>query len=151
MLDISHEAVASYWHKFNDPLIYRVIMFMESVESWSLDGDPELENALMEFTISLNNISAINIDNVGHEAAFIQLISQLKTGRGLRLLQAIDEMHPGSASKVLMHAEKTSSSKQDYSTFFLKRNIIFERLRLLTRAFSAKRLKLVESAIEGEE
>lgn len=151
MFDISHEAAANYWHEFNDPMIYRVVMFMESVESWTLDGDPELEAALLVLGASLDNSSTININTVGHETAFIELISQLKTGRGLRLLQAIDAMHPGSASKVLMHAEETSRSGSGAAAFFLKRNIVFERLRLLARAFSDKRLNLVERAIEGEE
>jgi intracellular multiplication protein IcmW len=39
----------------------------------------------------------------------------------------------------------------DAAGFFLKRNIVFERLRLLTRAFSESRLKMVSQALEGEE
>ena len=151
MLNISHEEAARYWYEFNDPMIYRVIMFMESVESWTLDGEPGLEAAMLSLANSLENSSAINIDTVGHEPAFIQLISQIKTGRGLRLLQAIDAMHPGSASKVLVYAEKNSGSNSESSAFFLQRNIVFERLRLLARTFSDKRLNLVESAIEGDE
>jgi intracellular multiplication protein IcmW len=59
--------------------------------------------------------------------------------------------HPGSASKVLMYAEENSLSGQDAAGFFLKRNIVFERLRLLSRTFSEDRLKLVAEALEGEE
>jgi intracellular multiplication protein IcmW len=66
-------------------------------------------------------------------------------------LQALDIVHPGSASKILIHAEETSSSSFDPAGFFLKRNIVFERLRLLARVFSEYRLKLVSKALEGEE
>jgi intracellular multiplication protein IcmW len=69
----------------------------------------------------------------------------------LRLLQAIDTVHPGSASRVLMHAEETNLGEQDPSGFFLKRNIIFERLRLLSRVFSENRLTLVLRALKGDE
>ena len=82
---------------------------------------------------------------------FVELAANIKTGRGLRLLQALDVAHPGSASKVLMYAEENSLGGTDPSGFFLKRNIVFERLRLLSRAFSESRLKLVSQALEGED
>jgi intracellular multiplication protein IcmW len=79
------------------------------------------------------------------------LVSQLKTGRGLRILQALDTVHPGSASKILIHAEESSSTDTDPAGFFLKRNIIFERLRLLSRTFSEQRLQLITRALEGDD
>ena len=60
-------------------------------------------------------------------------------------------VHPGSASKILIHAEEKSLGSHDAASFFLKRNIVFERLRLLSRTFSEYRLQLVSRALEGEE
>ena len=57
----------------------------------------------------------------------------------------------GSASKVLIYAEETTTGSQDPAGIFLKRNIAFERLRLLARVFSTYRLQLVARALEGEE
>lgn len=151
MPDLSHEAATQYWHEFIDPMIYRVITFMESVEDWTLDGDPRLEEAINQLGKELDDIEAIDMGLLGHETNFIRLVGNIKTGRGLRLLQAIDMVHPGSASKVLIHAEETSLSSSDPASFFLKRNIVFERLRLLSRVFSEYRLKLVARALEGEE
>jgi intracellular multiplication protein IcmW len=151
MPDLSHTASGEYWNEYTDPMIYRVIIFMESVEDWTLDGDPELEKALSELGQVLDNIESVDMSQVGHEMQFIRLAGNIKTGRGLRLLQAIDVAHPGSASKVLVYAEETTSSPFDPAGFFLKRNIAFERLRLLSRAFSEYRLRLVERALEGDE
>lgn len=151
MPDLSQTASVHYWRNFPDPMIYRVVTFMESVEGWSLDGDPLLEDALRELGTILDHIQKVDLKTVGHEEGFIQLVAQLKTGRGLMLLQSIDMAHPGSASKILMHAEETSRSNRDPAGFFLKRNIVFERLRLLARAFSEQRLQLVERAIGGDE
>ncbi|OGV33050.1 MAG: phosphoesterase [Legionellales bacterium RIFCSPHIGHO2_12_FULL_35_11] len=151
MPDLSHEASLEYWSEYNDPSIYRVITFMESVESWSLDGNPALEEGLKELGKQLDDIESVDMDKLGHEELFIKLAGNIKTGRGLRLLQAIDQVHPGSASKVLVHAEETSVSSNDHAGFFLKRNIVFERLRLLSRTFSDARLKLIERALEGDE
>jgi intracellular multiplication protein IcmW len=151
MPDLSHEASSEYWHDFMDPMIYRVITFMESVEDWTLDGDPKLEAAIEKLGQELDDIESVDISALGVEESFIQLVGNIKTGRGLRVLQAIDTAHPGSASKVLIHAEETSLSSEDPAGFFLKRNIVFERLRLLSRVFSEYRLKLVARALEGEE
>ncbi len=151
MPDLSHEASAQYWNDYADPMIYRVVTFMESVEDWTLDGNPELEQAIQELGKELDDIAAIDMSMLGHEDQFIRLVGNIKSGRGLRILQAIDTVHPGSASKILIHAEETSTGSHDAAGFFLKRNIVFERLRLLARVFSENRLKLVSRALEGEE
>ena len=151
MPDLSHEASANYWHEYVDPMIYRVITFMESVEDWTLDGEPELEAAITQLGKELDDIEKIDMGALGQEDSFIRLVGNIKSGRGLRLLQAIDTVHPGSASRILIHAEETSTGSHDPAGFFLKRNIVFERLRLLARVFSEYRLKLVARALEGDE
>ncbi|HAT9495983.1 TPA: phosphoesterase [Legionella pneumophila subsp. pneumophila] len=151
MPDLSHEASAKYWFEYLDPMIYRVITFMESVENWTLDGNPELEESMKQLGQELDDIEKIDLGLLAEEDKFIRIVGNIKSGRGLRLLQAIDTVHPGSASRVLIHAEETSLSSNDPAGFFLKRNIVFERLRLLSRVFCQYRLKLVLRALEGDE
>lgn len=151
MPNLSHEESAKYWNEYMDPMIYRVITFMESVENWTIDGDPKLEEALKKLGEELDDIEAVDMNTLGEEEKFIRIVSQIKTSRGLRLLQSIDTVHPGSASKVLVHAEETSISANDPAGYFLKRNIIFERLRLLSRVFSEYRLNIVAKALEGDD
>ncbi|KTD14463.1 phosphoesterase [Legionella israelensis] len=151
MPDLSHEASAQYWYEYVDPMIYRVITFMEGVEDWTLDGNPELEEALSDLGKALDNIENVDLGALAEEDKFIRIVGNIKTGRGLRLLQALDTVHPGSASRILIHAEETSMGSDDPAGFFLKRNIVFERLRLLGRVFSESRLQLVLRALEGEE
>lgn len=151
MPDLSHKASAQYWFEYVDPMIYRVITFMESVEDWTLDNDPALEEVMNRLGRELEDIEKIDMGLLNQEEVFIRLVGNIKTGRGLRLLQAIDTVHPGSASRVLIHAEETSTGSMDPAGFFLKRNITFERLRLLARVFSEYRLRLVAKALEGEE
>ena len=151
MPDLSHEASAKYWFEYVDPMIYRVITFMESVEDWTLDGNPEFEKAIEQLGKELDDIEKIDMGLLAEEEKFIRIVGNIKSGRGLRLLQAIDTAHPGSASRVLIHAEETSTGSHDPAGVFLKRNIVFERLRLLSRVFCQYRLKLVLRALEGEE
>lgn len=149
MPDLSHEAALRYWFEFVDPIVYRVIVFMESVESWTLDGDRALEEALTQLGNALETIDNIDLNKLGHEEEFVQILSQIKTGRGLRLLQAMDVVYQGSASKILFYAQN-NSKPNSASSFFLNRNLVFERLRLLSRIFAKERLNLIERALEGD-
>ncbi len=152
MPDLSHEACLHYWFDYPDPTIYRVIAFMESVEHWTVDGDPDLEKAIQDLGNEIDEISTIDLDKLAETDNFIRLVAYLKTGRGLRILQALDTAHPGSASKILVHAEESSMGMpDDPASFFLKRNIIFERLRLLSRTFDESRRKLIARALEGDD
>lgn len=148
MPDLSIEGTNKFWAEYPDPMIYRVITFMESVESWTRDGNPQLEEALKKLGDTLDNIGNVDLQE---EDKFIELCTQIKTGRALRLLQCMDTAHPGAASKLLMHAETSTLSNDDFYAVFLRRNAVFERMRLLGRVFSPERLALVTKALEESE
>lgn len=142
-LQASHE----FWKNYNDPSIYRVIAFMETVESWTYDGMPELEEAINALGRNLDEVKKFELSK---EEQFIILLAHIKTSRILRVLQAIDTIEPGSASKVLMYAEENNTPDNLLTGLFLRRNIVFERLRLLSRVFSPERFELVLKAMEQE-
>lgn len=139
----SHE----FWRNYDDPMIYRVIAFMETVENFTLDGLPALEQALSQLGEGLDHLSSFEL---GKEDQFITLCAHIKTSRILRLLQAIDTIDPGSASKLLMYAEENNTPDNIMAGLFLRRNIVFERLRLLARVFSQERFDLVLKVLEQE-
>jgi intracellular multiplication protein IcmW len=148
MPDLSNRGSHEFWFKYPDPMIYRVISFMESVENWTIDGDPEFENAMKQLGDALDDIGHIDLQE---ENKFIQIAANVKAGRTLRLLQCMDTAHPGAASKLLMHAETVSTSPDDTPGLFLRRNIVFERLRLLGRVLASERLNLVLNTLEAED
>lgn len=140
-LDASHE----FWKNYDDPMIYRVISFMETVEDFTLDGTPALEESMHAIGEALEDLTSFEL---GKEEQFVTLCTHLKTSRILRLLQAIDTIDPGSASKLLMYAEENNSSENLMAGLFIRRNIVFERLRLLARVFSEERFQLVLQVLE---
>ena len=139
------QAAHDFWKNYDDPMIYRVIAFMETVEGWTLDGNPELEESLHTLGNELQSLTRFDL---GKEEQFVALCAHIKTSRILRLLQAIDTIDPGSASKVLMFAEENNTPDNLLAGLFLRRNIVFERLRLLSRVFSKARFDLVLKALE---
>lgn len=147
MPDLSNQACHQFWKDYKDPMIYRVISFMESVEDWTLDSDPSIDEAMTRLGATLEDIGNIDLQ---HEDDFIKIATYIKAGRGLRLLQCMDVAYPGAASKLLMHAEEATISNNDVPGLFLRRNIVFERLRLLARVFAPERFQLLLKAMEEE-
>jgi len=145
MPDLSNEAAHQFWFEYPDPTIYRVITFMESVEDWTLDEDPELEEAMRNLGETLEDVGRIDLKL---EDQFIEILAYIKAGRMLRLMQCLDTAYPGAASKLLSHAETVSISGDDVPGLFLRRNIIFERLRLLGRIFAPEKLALALKTLE---
>lgn len=145
MPDLSYQAVHEFWHAYQDPMIYRVITFMEGVEDWTIDGEPKFEEAIKQLSEALEDIGNIDLNL---EKEMIELATYIKTGRCLRLLMCLDQAYPGAAAKVLMHAEEITKSQQDTPGMFLRRNVVFERLRLLGRVFAPERFKLITNALE---
>lgn len=150
MPDLSRKGAHLYWKNYPDPIIYRVLSFMESVETWTKDGETEFETALTKLGETLEDIAQVDLDKLGQQMLFVRIGNHISMSRTLRLLQALDTTHPGSAAKLLMYAEENSREAEDECGLFLRRNIAFERLRLLTRVFSRARLELVLKALEGE-
>ena len=147
MPDLSAEGSAQFWYDYIDPMIYRVVTFMEGVEDWTLDGDPKMEEAINRLGNVLDDVGNVDLKQ---EDDFIKVCTYIKAGRGLRLLQSLDTAHPGAASKLLMHAEEVTISSDDVPGLFLRRNIVFERLRLLGRVFAPERFELIMNALEND-
>lgn len=142
-LDGAHD----FWKNYDDPMIYRVVAFMETAEAWTLDGNPALEQKMSELGTTLDALTSFEL---GKEDHFLTVCSHIRSSRILRLLQAIDTIDPGSASKLLMYAEEHNNPENAMAGLFLRRNIVFERLRLLSRVFSPERFDLVIKLLESD-
>ncbi len=145
MPDFSHKDTHQFWKEYKDPLIYRVVAFMEGVEDWTLDGNPKLEATIQKLGETLEGIGNIDLQQ---EETMIRLLAHIKMARSLRLMMCLDIAYPGAAAKILMRAEETTKNQSDVPGIFLRRNVVFERLRLLGRVFAADRFKIVFKALE---
>lgn len=148
MPDLSQEESLEFWKNYPDDMIFRVLSLMESKETWIYDGNPELETLMKKIGDILEGMTQFELKN---QADYVNLGNYIYMSRILRLMQAIDTAHPGSASRLLMYAEENTKNDEDPCGLFLKRNIAFERLRLLARVFSAERLALIQKALERDE
>ncbi|MBT4803561.1 MAG: phosphoesterase [Legionellales bacterium] len=147
MPDLSYKACQKFWDNYSDKDVYSVTSFMECSEDWTIDteNNEELEASIDELGKTLDKIGKVELKS---PISLIEIIAYLKITRLLRVLQAIDSANPGAASKILLKAEELAKTNKS-AEVFLHRNVIFERLRLLTRIFDNKRILLIQSAIEG--
>ena len=149
MPDLYREAVHAFWDSYDRRTLYRIIIALEQVETWALDEQPEVEAAL----IHLGEV--LDLDHpfeLAEEATFIRVLAKTKAGRALRILQTLDIKKPGAASQLLVYAEEAKSGKREadgHAELFLNRNLVFERLQLLSRVFAPYRLSLVLKALES--
>jgi len=150
MPDFSKEAVHAFWHDYDKRTLYRIVTSLEGIENWAADDDPKVEEVLMRLGTALDEIKDFEITD---EAILIKILANTHSGRALRLMQFLDVLKPGTASKLLIYAEeqtKDPEHKNKYADLFLKRNLSFERLQLLGRVFAPERINLVLKALESQ-
>jgi intracellular multiplication protein IcmW len=153
MPDLHLDAVNAFWDSYDRRTLYRVIIALERVEHWVLDEIPEVDAALIRLGEAMDRGSGFELSK---ESEFIRVLANTRASRALRLLQAVDIAKPGSASQLLMRAEEISAEGEG-KTFdpraqlFLRRNLVFERLQLLSRIFAPQRVSLILKALEQVE
>jgi intracellular multiplication protein IcmW len=81
MPDLSREAVHEFWSRYQDPNVYRVITFMEGVETWTADGNNEVESALQKLGQELDNLAGVDLGQLGQQELFIKIACHVKAAR----------------------------------------------------------------------
>jgi intracellular multiplication protein IcmW len=146
MLDLSAAATEKFWQDRQDPFLVKIIKTIEDIEDWTLDGDPDIEQCLNKLAQVLDNPRTPF--EITDEEVFINILISIKLNRALRIMQHIDYLTPGSSSKLLIFAEVASKGTHDALGLFLRRNLVFERLQLLSRIFAPERFDLISKSIE---
>ncbi len=151
MPDLSIEAVHAFWHDYDRRTLYRIVTSMEGIEEWASDDVPQINDALNQLGQALDEAQDFDLTT---EDAVIKILANTRSSRSLRIMQFLDVLKPGTASKLLIFAEentKEAANKNKYAELFLKRNLAFERLQLLGRVFAPERINLVLKALENSD
>ncbi len=149
MPDLSKHGVHLFWCEYDRRILYRIVTSMERVEDWTVDdlGDINRGFELLGQLLEDNPDASIAEDD-----DLVKLLSHTHIARTLRIMQYMDSVSPGSASKMLMNAEKMkeADAEDPHAALFLSRNMVFERLQLIGRVFAPERINLVINALEKE-
>jgi intracellular multiplication protein IcmW len=150
MPDLHLDAVHAFWDSYDRRTLYRVIVAIERVEHWVMDSDPAIETALIRLGEVIDQAGSFELSE---EAKIIRVLASTRASRALRLLQSLDIAKSGTASSLLMFAEEASAEGEGktpdkHAQLFLRRNLVFERLQLLSRVFAPQRVSLILKALE---
>ena len=146
MPDLSLEASHLYWFDTQDTLAYQIVCLMELVEDWTLDGNDEVETAIDHFGLALDAIENFDLKQ---KDELIAMLAYVHTSRLLSLLIHLDSAFPGASEKLIKYAE-SRAHVDDVAALFLSRNVVFERMRTISRVFAPQRLALVKASLENE-
>ena len=146
MPDLSLDYCHEYWANHSDPLVYKALCFMESIEDWVIDDIEGVEEAIGVLGNVLENIDNIDLK---HSDDFISVIANVRATRNLMMLQVLNEAYPGSVAKLVKHAEALSSNNE-VCKLFIKRHVLFERLRLMGKIFSEEATKGIMEILESK-
>jgi intracellular multiplication protein IcmW len=141
-------SVHAFWRDYTNPMVYKILVFLEASEHWTLDdaqGVPEALQALADALSKFDKKELVNLDEI------IQVLVYLKHTKMLRILDHLNKAHPGSVSALFAYSEEASKTPNDMPGLLLRRHVVFDRLVVLTRVFAMDRLKLVTSILEREE
>lgn len=144
MPDLSHESALDFWKTFMGGSVAHIIQFIEHTEDW-VQLSAEDSAALEDFGKHLDNI---NSDTKINEQDVAEACATLHLSQKLRVMQALDAVSPGFATRMITSAEKNAMNSER-SKMFLQRNLIFERMRIISRVFSKSRLQLVQKLYEN--
>lgn len=152
MPDLHVDAVHAFWDSYDRRTLYRVIVALERVERWALDEIPEVEAALIQLGEVMDRTQGFELND---EGKFIRVLANTHASKALRVLQSLDIAKSGTASQLLMYAEGASEEGEGktpdrHAQLFLRRNLVFERLQLLSRVFAPQRLTLILKALEQQ-
>ena len=145
MTDLSLAACQAFWESYQEKSVSLTVALMEKVETWTFDMDEEVEKRLAIMGKCLDNYDGVSLDEI---ESLITICAYLKISRMLYILQAVDKALPGGAAKILAHAEQNEGDNA-HIRLFLKRNVTFERLRLLHTLFHPDRINIVNQALEA--
>ena len=151
MPDLNLASVHAFWDSYDRRVLYRVIAALESVETWAADLNPKIDEAIIKLGQAMDLVH--HVDFTGYEEKIINILAYLRASRAIKILQAIDTLKAGSAAQLLSFAEEQSNPKMGKNLnlsakLFLERNIVFERMQLISRIFSIQRINLILNALE---
>ena len=146
MDELSQEAVKKFWNDCPDTSIKRIIDLMESAEPW-VSESPELTAHLEKLGQILASDDAAVKLNLTDYPVIIKISAALKLGRTLRLMQLIDGLNPGTATKTINYAEKHQDDTS--AKILVQRNVLLERLRILHNVFATESLNHLMNFMEA--
>ncbi|WP_235602958.1 type IVB secretion system protein IcmW [Piscirickettsia litoralis] len=122
--------VADYWKSYENSNINHALINFEKIEKEIYLLDEGNEDKLSKF---LEFSSKNSLKDVSHEEILL-LLNSLPAAYMFYVVHEINGHNPEYISSLISKANKNKGSNDDYK-FFYNRNVLFERMQILSRIF----------------
>jgi hypothetical protein len=150
IIDLQESTIASHWNGVDEG-ISAILENMQNRESWALDDQDDLRDAIIEWAAKLNESNLENI--IEHKPdALIRIFAFMKSKRSLFLLHQIESKFPGITSELLLESlDKIDDGISDTRSQRILRDrlVALFRVDLLERIFSEDRSEKIKQAIRS--
>ena len=142
-LYLKKSAVNFFW-KTQNPRMLRILNQMESVEPWVVDEVESVARDLISFGKKIGDAPGGKLSECSEEITLV--MTYIFSGKSLRLLNWLDENHPGLSFYYVMEARQ----KEDWEPgrLMLDRLKTIKTLSLLGLIFSPIRTKLISGLLD---
>ena len=134
----------TFWTHYMNGSVKDIIAFLESKEHDLSGNIPEILSLLEDLGNELDDAKDMSKIKM---LDLIKVASLTHMSQKLRLMQCVDTIEPGTATRMISYAESFAET-DPYAKRFLERNTIFERVRILQRVYQPSRLELLMSLYE---
>lgn len=144
---LSDASLSAYWAQLDGEVFAAIEKMSEVDENWSIDNIPVILAACERLGAKMNSREVINgtrtkaLLNIQDTKLVIDVMSSLKTARGMRIFRWLEQYQPVFAQEIVQAASLMNVS-DDSSQIFLERVRVLNRLHLISRIFSFSRLKV---------
>jgi intracellular multiplication protein IcmW len=145
MADLSHKSSVEFWQSFMNGAVYPIIEFIEGTEHFAEEHNANLTEDLERVGHFLGSATALAD---GSEEYLVKVCAPIYLSQKLRIMQLADALSPGCATRMIKKAEEKALEDKSCE-IFLKRNLLFERLRIVSRIFTEERIQLVQGLYEA--
>lgn len=146
---LDEQALSERWMK-EDIRVASVLATMESVESWALSGQKEVEEAFKRLSNSIETKAKQKA--IGSSCQdFLLVLAYAKTSRAMHILSCLDHRFSGAGLKLVQSAVMLANREEfecPEGKLMVERLDILRRIRQLSRVFSRQRLRFVIKALQ---
>lgn len=136
-LNLRQSVLEEHWRK-KDSRLSRILGWMESMEDWMLDDDPDVMDLILAFSATLERTTAEKI--IDNADRLIEIMAYLSAPRAMRLMSWLEERFPEGVSRELLN-NAVDMQGDPTADLLVDRLDTLERLSLLSRLFEPARTR----------
>lgn len=134
-------SIVNEYYKTKSQRIYSILSTMEPIESWVLDTDKTISDAIVELTDALNSVSGNTLSENKEE--LIKVLAYMSSGKVLFFTEWLDKNFDSDISTEFLHEAINLYEDSAEFSIYVERIDTINKMNILGAIFSEKRLNKI--------